>query len=131
VEKEIRNCQFHMKIVIRADSERDWNVSLTQNNYSVRGWNFKSRSRWCVQMTQRVSFLYGEAVHFARSNCTLGHCRWNASIFWYAIDDVGVKFLVVKSSGLERYDCKVYWVGRQYRTTTGCDSESKEVCLRH
>jgi hypothetical protein len=23
VEKEIRNCQFHMKIVIRADSERD------------------------------------------------------------------------------------------------------------
>jgi hypothetical protein len=36
VEKETGNCQFHMRIVIRVDSETNLNISLTQNNYSER-----------------------------------------------------------------------------------------------
>jgi hypothetical protein len=56
MEEETGNCQFHMKVVIHMDLERDWNSSHMHNNYSV----IESRSRRCVRMTQRVSFLYNK-----------------------------------------------------------------------
>jgi hypothetical protein len=51
-----RTCQFYVKIVICMNSKAQWNVSLMQHNYSLRGSQFKSSSRWCIQMAWRNRF---------------------------------------------------------------------------
>jgi hypothetical protein len=44
-----------MIIVICTGSVSEWNVSLGQHRYTIRGWNFKSSSGWCVQLMWRNS----------------------------------------------------------------------------